>query len=146
MNLRKLTEEQCAQAVTFLSTGMLQKDCAEKFGISRSTMWKIARRAGIRINNTDPLSPEMEARAIELARRGFGEPRITRTLSIPRHRVRQLLRKFLLARTGSNEPRERLSGLEEAAIRTAFRDFEKKIAAEHNCELDVIQRLLRRRK
>ena len=142
----KLSQEQADQVVAYLNLGMKQKDVASKFGCSKPTIWKIARRAGLRKNNTDPLSPEMEKRVIELAVAGRGEPFIARLLAVSPHRVRAVLRRHVLARTGSNEPREGLSELEERTIRSKFRAFEQTMAEEHNVDVSVIQKLLRRRK
>jgi ribosomal protein S14 len=143
---RKLNDAETLQITTFLTCGAKQTDLAEQFKVSRHTIWKIARRAGFRKNNTDPLSPEMEARGIQLLREGRGEPYISRTLGVSRHRIRQLSQRHLLAQTGSRERRVQLSELEERGIRTQFRAIEKRMAAEFNVELEVIQRLLRRRK
>jgi hypothetical protein len=141
----KLSEAQAAQAITLLNVGWKQKDVAIKFGCSKPTIWKIARRAGIRKNNVDPLSDQMEQRVIQLAREGHGEPMIARTLAIPGHRVRPILRRLLLARTGTTEPREQLSLLEERLLRSKQRQFEQQMADEFSLPVDKIKKLLRRR-
>jgi len=142
----RLSEDQRQQVLTLLSVGMRQIDCAAQFQISKSTIHKIARSAGIRKNSTDPLSPEMERRVIELAIQGHGEPYIAKTLAVPGHRVRGVLHRHVLARTGSSEPRERLSLLEERLLRSKQRRFEEAMATEFAVSLEVIQRLLRRRR
>jgi hypothetical protein len=146
MRVRRLTEEQCAQVLVCLGSGMLQKDVAAQFQVTRATIWKVARRAGFHSYNMDPLTEEMQERATQLFRQGRSVRYVSRALSIPWHKAKQLSNKYLLAQTGSVEGRPRLTKLEEAAIRTAFRDFEKKMAVEYGVEVHVIQRLLRRRK
>jgi transposase len=141
----KLTEAQCTQVVAFLTAGMRQRDVAAQFQVNRATIWKVASKAGFSSYNMAPLTPEMQTAATKLFRQGRSVRFVSRTLAVSYSRAKELSNRYLLAQTGSIDGRPRLGKLEEAGIRTAFRDFERKMAEEYRCDVAVISRLLRRR-
>lgn len=142
----KLTEEQQAQAVAFLSSGMRQKNVAEHFGVSRSVICYVARRAGFSCHNMAPLTPEMEARATTMFREGRSVRYVSRKLAVAWHKAKQLSNKYVLAQYGTTEGPRRLSKLEVTALRADRRRFEQERAAAYRCDLAQVKRIVRSRK
>jgi transposase len=143
---RKVSELQKEQVRAFTVAGMLAKHIATEMGLSRATVSKIQKSFGLSPHSTEPLSPEMVQRILRLFGRGQGVPYISRTLSVPAHRVEQIKRERGFRHPkGTIGCRYSISREMKRAIRRRFRTFEKRIADEYGVTEGWVQKLWRRR-
>jgi hypothetical protein len=74
-------------------SGMLQKQIARELKLCRSTVGKIQRKLGIAPHPGFVVPAHTERKILQLLKRNFGQPRITKGLGVPAHAVRAIMLK-----------------------------------------------------
>jgi hypothetical protein len=110
-------------------SGMLQKQIARELKLCRSTVGKIQRKLGIAPHPGFVVPAHTERKILQLLKRNFGQPRITKTLGVPAHAVRAIMLKHHHSRRkGSPGHRYRFKVEELRDIARDLRMSERSIA------------------
>jgi DNA invertase Pin-like site-specific DNA recombinase len=143
---KKVTIEQREQIKMFSLAGMKQKAIAREVGLCRATVSRAQKQLGLSPHSTEPLSPEMVKKILDLCRQSYGAPTIANKLEVPRHRVEQVMRAFSFRQqAGKLGCRYFVSAEKKRVIRRMFREFENKIAGQFGVSATWVQRFWRRR-
>jgi hypothetical protein len=145
MRWHPITAETKEKVRILSGSGMLSKHIAAELGICTASVSNVRKQLGLSQNETEPLSPAMEARIRKLLREGHGAPFISKTLAVTHARVYQVKRASnLKGRPGTTGFRFTLSELQKRDLRREIRASEKRLAAKFGISRLYLRRFQQR--